>query len=187
MNHLGLAAAALACAVLAPLHAAAADAQIARGKYLVTFGGCGDCHTPGSFLGHPDAQRLLAGSDVGFALPGLGVFVARNLTPDKETGIGAWTRAQIVTAITTGKRPDGRILAPIMPWMDFKALTKTDANAIAAYLQSLPPVKNAVPGPFGPSEKVSSVLVFDILPADVYNSLPPASAPQSPAAPAEGK
>jgi mono/diheme cytochrome c family protein len=187
MNHLGLAAAALACAVLAPLHAAAADTQIARGKYLATFGGCGDCHTPGSFLGHPDTQRLLAGSDVGFAIPGLGVFVARNLTPDKETGIGSWTRAQIVTAITTGKRPDGRVLAPIMPWMDFKTLTKADANAIAAYLQSLPPVKNAVPGPFGPSEKVSSVLVFDILPAAVYNSLTPASAPPPAGAPPAGK
>ena len=97
------------------LQAGAAESQVERGKYLVTFGGCSDCHTPGSFLGHPDMAKYLGGSDVGFAIPGLGVFVGRNLTPDKETGLGGWTSKQIVTAITTGKRPDGRELAPIMP------------------------------------------------------------------------
>ena len=61
---------------------AAAETPIERGKYLVTLGGCGDCHTPGTFLGHPDKERLLAGSEVGFAVPGLGVFPGRNLTPD---------------------------------------------------------------------------------------------------------
>jgi mono/diheme cytochrome c family protein len=59
-----------------------------RGKYLVTFGGCLDCHTPGYFFGKPDFSRYLGGSDVGFLLPGLGIFVGPNLTPDKETGLG---------------------------------------------------------------------------------------------------
>jgi mono/diheme cytochrome c family protein len=77
--------------------------------------GCGDCHTPGYFLGKPDMARNLGGSDVGFAIPGLGVFVPPNLTPDKETGLGNRTAKQIVTAVTTGKTPDGRMLAPIMP------------------------------------------------------------------------
>jgi len=139
--------------------------------------GCSDCHTPGSFLGKPDTKQFLGGSDVGFAIPNLGVFVGRNLTPDKETGLGSWTRAQIVAAITTGKRPDGRELAPIMPWMGFAKLTKADATAIAAYLQSLPPVKHAVPGPFGPSEKVVSVFVMNVLPAEAYNALPPPGGP----------
>jgi hypothetical protein len=48
--------------------------------YLVTFGGCSDCHTPGT-IGHPDMARFLGGSNVGFALPD-GVFVGRNLTPN---------------------------------------------------------------------------------------------------------
>ena len=126
-----------------PVAASAADPQIERGKYLVTIGGCGDCHTPGSFLGHPDMARLLGGSDVGFALPGAGVFVGRNLTPDKETGLGGWTSEQIITAFTTGKRPDGRVLAPIMPWPALAQLTRADAEAIAAYLKSIPAVKNA--------------------------------------------
>jgi mono/diheme cytochrome c family protein len=148
----------------------AEDAQLARGKYLVTLGGCTDCHTPGHFFGDPDMTRFLGGSDVGFAIPGFGTFVGRNLTPDKETGLGSWTRDQIATAFTTGARPDGRMLAPVMPWAAYSQLTKADALAIAAYLQSLPPVRREVPGPFGPNEKVS-VFVMDVLPADMHNSL----------------
>ena len=149
----------------------AESAEIARGKYLVTVGGCTDCHTPGHILGKPDMSRFLGGSDVGFGVPGAGVFVGRNLTPDKETGLGSWTQAQIVTAITTGVRPDGRTLAAVMPWPALSQLTKADAVAIAAFLQSLPPVKQKVPGPFGPKEPVSSVMVLDALPAEVHNSL----------------
>jgi mono/diheme cytochrome c family protein len=149
-----------------------AASQVDRGKYLVTVMGCSDCHTPGNFLGHPDMSRFLGGSDVGFAIPGMGVFVGRNLTPDNDTGLGKWTTKQIVTAITTGKRPDGRMLAPIMPYEDFKSLTTRDARAIAAYLKSLTPVSHAVPGPFGPKDK-ATVFVMDVLPADVYNGLPP--------------
>ena len=123
-----------------------------RGRYLVTIMGCTDCHTPGHFLGQPDLARFLGGSDVGFQIPGLGTFHGPNLTPDDATGLGKWTEAEIVTAIRTGLRPDGRPLAPAMPWMGYAALTDADALAIASYLKSLPPVSNAVPGPFGPDE-----------------------------------
>jgi mono/diheme cytochrome c family protein len=140
-----------------------ADDQVTRGKYLVTIMGCGDCHTPGALLGKADIAHVLSGSDVGFDIPGLGVFVGRNLTPDKETGLGTWSADQIVTAFTTGKRPDGRILSPAMPWENFATLTKQDAQAIAVFLQSLPPVKHAIPGPFGPTDKVT-VLVEKIVP-----------------------
>ena len=152
--------------------ASAADKrEIARGKYLVTLGGCSDCHTPGSFLGHPDMTKFLGGSDVGFAIPGMGVFVGRNLTPDPETGLGKWTTQQIVTAFTTGRRPDGRILAPIMPYEALGHLTKSDALAIAAYLKSLPPVKHAVPGPFGPNE-TPTTFVMTVVPGPVYANMP---------------
>ena len=152
--------------------ASAADKrQIARGKYLVIVGGCSDCHTPGSFLGHPDMARFLGGSDVGFSIPGMGVFVGRNLTPDPETGLGKWTTQQIVTAFTTGRRPDGRILAPIMPYEALGHLTKSDALAIAAYLKSLPPVKHAVPGPFGPNE-TPTTFVMTVVPGPVYANMP---------------
>jgi mono/diheme cytochrome c family protein len=141
------------------LTGAAADPQTERGKYLVSLGGCNDCHTPGVFLGKPDFSRTLGGSEVGFELPGLGTFHGPNLTPDKETGLGNWTAEEIVTAITKGERPDGRELAPIMPWKSFAVLTKDDALAIVAYLRSLPPVKNKVPGPFGPSETPTSFVM----------------------------
>ena len=143
----------------------AQTAEVARGKYLVVLGGCTDCHTPGFFFGKPDNARLLGGSEVGFELPGLGVFHGPNLTPDKETGLGSWTKAQIVAALQTGKRPDGRELAPIMPWRALASLTKDDANAIAAYLMSLPAVSNKVPGPFGPTDKPTS-FVMKVVPGE---------------------
>jgi len=155
---------------------------VARGKYLVSINGCNDCHTPGYFFGKPDATKYLGGSDVGFAMPWLGVFVGPNLTPDKETGLGDWTNDQIVTAITTGKLPDGRMLAPIMPYKAFANLTKSDAHAIAAYLQSLPAVQHKVAGPFGPSQQ-PTVFVMTVIPGNVYSSLPPPPPPaEAPAA-----
>src|SRR5215831_9566852 len=111
-----VAAIATAAAAYASKGASAESRQVARGKYLVQLAGCTDCHTPGHLLGKPDMSRFLGGSDVGLEVPGQGVFVAPNLTPDNETGLGSWTKDQITTAIQTGVRPDGRVLAPIMPW-----------------------------------------------------------------------
>jgi len=68
-----------------------------------------------------------------------------------------------VTALQQGQRPDGRTLAPIMPYHAFSYLTKEDASAIAAFLQSIPPVKNQVPGPFKPGDKIT-IFTFRILP-----------------------
>jgi mono/diheme cytochrome c family protein len=168
----------------------AASRQVERGKYLVSVISCTDCHTPGTFLGHPDMKRYLGGSEVGFEVPGLGVFYGANITPDKDTGIGKWTTQQIATAITTGRRPDGRMLGPPMPVVSFKNLSKADALAIAAYLKTLPPVKNKVPGPFGWGQKPTS-FVYQVVPADKYvptpvpGAAPPAAAPPAPAAPAK--
>ena len=94
----------------------------------------------------PDTAKALAGSDVSFFVPNMGYFYPPNLTPDM-TGLGPWTPAQIVTAIRTGARPDGRKLVPVMPWMDFASLTDQDANAMASYLKSLAPIMNQVPPP----------------------------------------
>lgn len=154
---------ALSCAPLVP--AFADDAAVARGKYLVTIGGCQDCHTPGHFFGKPDMTRVLGGSEVGFDIPGLGTFYGPNLTPDKTTGLGGWTDAQVITALRTGVRPDGRVLAPIMPWRALAVLTDQDAAALVGYLRSLPPVANKVPGPFGPAETPTSFVMKMLPPA----------------------
>jgi hypothetical protein len=94
-----------------------------------------------------------------------------NLTPDKATGLGNWTDAQIVAAIRTGKRPDGRELAPIMPYHAFAALTDPDVQAIVAFLRTIKPVSNKVPGPFGPSEKPTS-FVMQVIPAEHFKPTP---------------
>jgi mono/diheme cytochrome c family protein len=156
-------AAALA-ALCMPLAAQAADpAAVARGKYLVTIASCHDCHTPGYFLGKPDMGRYLGGSDVGFELPGLGTYLGPNLTPDKATGLGNWTDAQIVAAIQTGATPSGRMLAPIMPYHAFANFTPQDVQAIVAFLRTIPPVQHKVEGPFGPSQ-TPNVYIMRIIP-----------------------
>ena len=165
-------AAALA-ALCAPLAAQAADpAAVARGKYLVTIASCHDCHTPGYFLGKPDLARYLGGSDVGFELPGLGTFLGPNLTPDKETGLGNWTDAQIVAAIQTGVLPDGRMLAPIMPYHAFANFTPQDVQAIVSFLRTIPPVQHKVEGPFGPSQ-TPTVFVMKVVPPGTAPTTPP--------------
>jgi len=145
--------------------AAAQSSQNGRGKYLVGLASCTDCHTPGYFFGKPDMARYLGGSEVGFEIPGVGVFHGPNLTPDPETGLGKWSVGQIVAAIKTGKRPDGRELAPIMPWRAFANMSDEDATAIAVYIKSLAPVKNKVPGPFGPDDKPTQ-FVMKVVPGE---------------------
>ena len=143
--------ASLAAATTGP--ARADEAQIARGDYLARIMDCTGCHTPGTMMGQPDMARYLGGGDVGFHLPGLGIFWPPNLTSDPETGLGDWSADDIIKAVRTGERPDGRILAPIMPYHSYVALNDEDAMALATYIKSLPPLSNQVPDPvFGPDD-----------------------------------
>jgi mono/diheme cytochrome c family protein len=124
---------------------AMAETPVERGGYLAnTIMTCGNCHTP---KGPPAA---VAGKDFSGGLtfdePPFKV-TAPNITPDKDTGIGKWSAAQIKTALIDGVRPDGVRLAPIMPYEFYAILTPSDTNAIVAYLQSLKPVTNKVPDP----------------------------------------
>ena len=122
-----LAAAAVATTTLSTAEPARADeALIARGDYLARIMDCTGCHTPGTMSGKPDMTMYLAGGDVGFEIPGLGIFWPPNLTPDEETGLGSWSVDDILTAVRTGERPDGRILAPIMPYHSYVALSDED-------------------------------------------------------------
>jgi cytochrome c553 len=151
MNKNIVAAASLAAlAIAAP---ASAETPVERGAYLAHIMDCGGCHHTGAFTPQPNQETPLAGSDIGFEMPGMGVFYPPNLTPDKETGLGTWSDAEIIAAFTTGMRPDGRQLAPMMPWMSYAHINADDASALVAYLRSLPPVKHKVPGPFAASDK----------------------------------
>jgi mono/diheme cytochrome c family protein len=124
---------------------ASAQNAVPRGDYLVnTIMTCGNCHSP---KGPPAA---IAGKDFSGGLefdePPFKV-TAPNITPDKATGIGNWSAAEIKKSIIDGVRPNGVPLAPIMPSDYYAILTPGDADAIVAYLQSLKPVSNKVPDP----------------------------------------
>jgi mono/diheme cytochrome c family protein len=149
-------------------------AMIKRGLYLVTLGGCNDCHTPKKMTPHgpvPDESRLLSGQPADEKLPEVppdllgpdkwgaitnnnltawvgpwGTSFAANLSPDKETGIGAWNEELFIRILRTGKfMASGRNILPPMPWYDLAKLTDGDLKAIFAYLKSIKPVKNQVP------------------------------------------
>jgi mono/diheme cytochrome c family protein len=169
-----------------PPPAPTAEERVARGRYLVSSIGCGDCHTPGSFTGMPDPTKALAGGDVSFFMPGMGYFYPPNLTPD-ATGLGQWTEPQIVAAIRTGVRPDGRKLAPIMPWPSFANLIDEDAASIASYLKSLAPIVNQVPGPTAAGQVPPGPAMAVVAPPDLRPiGLPPPPPPPAPPPPARG-
>src|SRR5579871_866831 len=113
----------LAFGLLASGNARAADDQLARGKYLVTIGICGSCHTPNYYGGRKVGQLISA-----------------NITSDKTSGIGGWTEAQIVEALRNGKRPDGSDVRPPMGVFFYRGFSDSDAHAIAAYLLQTAPV-----------------------------------------------
>ena len=173
-------AALISCAKQTPASAPLTEAdQLARGKYLVTVLGCNDCHTPGYFYGAPDETRKLSGSELGWKGP-WGVSYPRNLTPEPQTGIGAWSEADIMNAIRTGKRPDGRMLLPPMPWPDLAALTDEDAAAIAKYLKTLTPVSHKMPDIVPPGAPVKGSF-FTLPPPPAWDApkTPPAAPPST--------
>jgi mono/diheme cytochrome c family protein len=122
-----------------------ADTAIERGSYLVnTIMTCANCHSP---KGPPQA---VAGKDFSgglrFDTPAFDV-TAPNLTPDKETGIGSYSDAELKKTLLTGVRPTGVPLAPAMPTGFYGILQPSDLDAIVAYLHTVAPVKNKVPAP----------------------------------------
>lgn len=179
-----LAACAVAIALAATTGAAAdkpapaKDAKVERGHYLVSFGGCNDCHTPwkmGDNGPEPDMSRMLSGHPQSLvvqapvappagpwmAVVGVtftawsgpwGVSFTKNLTPDKDTGLGAWTEKEFIATMRTGhERGLGREILPPMPWQNYAKATDADLAAIFAYLKSIPAISNRVPDPLPPA------------------------------------
>ena len=134
----------LAAALLAAAPAAAQPDLVARGEYLVHAAGCTSCHTvPG---GKPFAGGRALKTP-------FGTFYTPNITPDRDSGIGAWSDADFLRALRQGVGPDGENYFPVFPYPSFTRITDDDARAIKAYLFSLPPVHqpnrpHEVPFPF---------------------------------------
>ncbi len=142
----------IALLTLWPVFAFADEASIARGEYLTTILGCGGCHTEGALLGHPEGgANWLAGSRVGIAYTDYdpdvtpGIVFPSNLTPDKKTGLGRWSRKEIIRLLRTGLDHEGVQTLPVMPWPNYTLLNDDDVVDIADYLLSLPPVERAIP------------------------------------------
>ncbi len=108
---------------------------VKRGFYLATIGHCMECHTPIVNDRHDNKQLGKGGQE--FKGP-WGVSVSRNITSSKTKGIGAWTDAEIKTAITTGKSKDGSPLKPPMGFPLYARMTEQDLNAVIAYLRTVP-------------------------------------------------
>ena len=126
--------------------AALAQTPAERGAYLVnTIMTCQNCHTPKGPGGVPQFDKDLSGG-LTFDEPPFKV-TASNITPDKESGIGAWSDADIRKALVEGVRPSGVPLAAVMPSGFYGILTPGDVNAIVAHLKSLKSVSNKVPDP----------------------------------------
>jgi len=140
------------------------DAQLEHGKYIASIAGCPVCHTsykaeyqdPAKLtleqiqtlafneVNALDQNKLLAGGRV-FQLGPIGNLLTRNLTPDKETGLGTWTTDQIKVAVKTGMAIDGKMLFPVMPYHAYNGMADADVDAVIAYLQSVNAVSNKIP------------------------------------------
>ena len=117
---------------------------LARGEYLVTAGGCLSCHRGQ----RSEDDMSLSG---GYAMEtDFGTFYAPNITPDPQTGIGAWQGRDFLLALKHGRSPDGSFYFPAFPYRSYAGLTDRDVLAMGAYLMSLEPVVNAVPEPEKP-------------------------------------
>ncbi|GGB06246.1 alcohol dehydrogenase [Brucella endophytica] len=135
--------------------------QIDRGRYLATLGDCAACHTaPG---GMPYAGGLAL--DTPF-----GKIVSPNITPDRATGIGAWSDDQFVQALQQGIAPRGH-LYPAMPYPAYTKVSRDDLLAIRAFLNTLQPVNNPVepnqlPFPFNIRENMAAWNALNFTPGE---------------------
>lgn len=152
------------------------NTEIKRGRELVSDYGCGTCHSPKvetkagliadlqktlsghraddkdlpnipeGFLGGDTWSGVYSKSLTAWAGP-WGIAFAANLTPDKETGIGAWSKQNFISTIKLGIHTTSlaREIVPSMPWREFSSLTDDDLGAIYSYLMTLKPITNKVP------------------------------------------
>ena len=152
--------------------------QVRRGQYLVTIGGCNDCHTPWtiqadgkpgpdmtrSLSGHPEQFPITAAAEIktaGWGWAGAptntafsgpwGVSFAANLTPDEMTGTGIWKFDTFKNTIRNGRHWGvSRPLLPPMPWFNYREMSDDDLAAVFAYTRTLKPIRNEVQQPIPP-------------------------------------
>ena len=135
---------------------AAQSALVKRGDYLVnTIMTCGNCHSPKGPTGADIPGKHFSGGR-SWDEPPFKV-TAPNITQDKETGIGSWSNTDIRRLLRQGVKPDGTPIATIMPTGFYGIITRRDMDAIVAYLRTLKPIKNKVPGPIYRMKQVRQI------------------------------
>ncbi len=107
---------------------------VTRGAYLARAGNCATCHTARGGAAWAGGRAI----ETPF-----GTVYAGNITPDRATGIGGWSASEFWRALHEGKSRDGRLLYPAFPYTSYTQVSRADADALYAYLMSLPPVAQA--------------------------------------------
>jgi mono/diheme cytochrome c family protein len=136
--------------------------NLANGLVVFNAGGCASCH---AVPDQPDRLRLGGG----LAIPSpFGTFYAPNISPDENDGIGRWTEAEFVTAVTKGVSPGGQHYFPAFPYTSYAHARVADIRDLFAYLKTLAPVSGKVrdhdlPFPFNIRRNVGiwKLLFFD--------------------------
>jgi mono/diheme cytochrome c family protein len=105
---------------------------VARGAYLARAGDCMACHTARGGASYAGGRAILTP---------FGAIASPNITPDNATGIGRWSADDFWRALHNGKGRDGKLLYPAFPYPDYTRITRADADAMYAYLRTLPPVR----------------------------------------------
>ncbi|HEY1615529.1 MAG TPA: c-type cytochrome [Rhizomicrobium sp.] len=114
----------------------AAQGVVARGEYLTILGDCAGCHTAARGPAYAGGLPFVAA---------FGTIYSPNITPDKRTGIGTWTSDQFYRALHEGIASDGRRLYPAFPFPYFTRVTRSDCDALYAYLRTIKPVNATRP------------------------------------------
>lgn len=132
---------------------------IEQGEYLSKMGDCISCHT------NVEKRTPAYSGGLPIATP-FGTFYSPNITPDKETGIGKWSKKDFFNALKHGKNPDGQNYFPVFPFVYFSNITEEDAEALYEYFMSIPAIhqKNTpLPFPFSVPGARLSLLGWDLL------------------------
>lgn len=138
---------------------------IARGEYIFNAGGCAACHTR-------DKDAPIGGYEI--ESPMGGTFHVPNITPDPETGVGGWTGRDFILALKHGRSPSGGFFWPAFPYRTYKGMTDEDVLDVAAYIMSLPPVRNEVPDHDLPAWQFRWQMAGWNILADIVEGTPPA-------------
>lgn len=117
-----------------PAALAAVTPDLERGEWVFNAAGCASCHSAEDAEG--DARLVLSG---GRRFPSdFGTFIAPNISTDPVHGIGGWTDAELIRAITEGVSPEGEHYYPAFPYLAYSKADAADIVSLVAFLRTLP-------------------------------------------------